>query len=56
MGVIIGAFVWLGVWLDDNYMDGKDVYKIVFSLVGVFLALGSAIVQILKMSKDEDNE
>lgn len=51
MGAIIGLFVWGGVWLDDNYNDGKDLWKIILSLAGIFIALFTAIRDVMRFNK-----
>jgi len=43
MGIIIFVFVWAGNKLDEKYMDGRKLFIIIFSLLGVFIALFLAI-------------
>ncbi|RZL40958.1 MAG: AtpZ/AtpI family protein, partial [Pedobacter sp.] len=38
MGVIIFAFSYLGIWLDEKYTD-SSIFTIVLSLLSVFIAL-----------------
>jgi uncharacterized membrane protein YfcA len=43
MGIIIFIFVWAGMKIDEKFMDDKRVFVIVFSLLGVFIALYFAL-------------
>jgi F0F1-type ATP synthase assembly protein I len=52
MGVIIVVFAYLGKWLDEKYLF-DNVFTIIFTLLGVFLALYNVISQVNKMNKDE---
>lgn len=52
MGMIIFAFSYFGKWLDEKYLY-ENVFTIIFTLLGVFLALYNVISQVNKMNKDE---
>jgi uncharacterized membrane protein YfcA len=52
MGVIILAFSFLGKWIDEKYLL-ENIFTIIFTLFGVFLALYNVISQVNKMNKDE---
>lgn len=51
MGVIIFAFSYLGMWLDEKYSNGSSVWTIVLSLFSVFLALYNVIRQVKNLNK-----
>lgn len=51
MGIIIFAFSYLGVWLDEKYSNGGSVWTIVLSLLSVFLALYNVIRQVKNLNK-----
>lgn len=51
MGVIIFAFSYLGMWLDEKYTD-SSVFTIVLSLLSVFIALYNVIRQVKNLNKD----
>jgi O-antigen/teichoic acid export membrane protein len=51
MGVIIFAFTYLGMWLDEKYSEGSSVWTIVLSLFSVFLALYNVIRQVKNLNK-----
>lgn len=46
MGVIIYAFYWIGLWLDENRPSEKVYYYKILTLVGVFIALYNVIRQV----------
>lgn len=46
MGVIIYGFVMLGKWLDNNYNEGGKLYLIIFTLLGVAIALYVVLKQL----------
>lgn len=50
MGIIIFAFTYLGMWLDEKYTD-SSVFTIVLSLVSVFIALFNVIRQVKNINK-----
>ncbi len=51
MGVIIFAFSYLGIWLDEKYTD-SSVFTIVLSLLSVFIALYNVIRQVKNINKE----
>ena len=51
MGVIIFAFTYLGIWLDEKYTD-SSVFTIILSLFSVFVALYNVIRQVKNLNKD----
>ncbi|MDG1147697.1 MAG: AtpZ/AtpI family protein [Crocinitomicaceae bacterium] len=53
MGVIIGFFSWLGVFLDDRYQSKTGWWTIGLSLFGVTAALYLVIRVVIKLSKDK---
>ncbi len=53
MGVIIGLFSWLGVFLDGKYNTGK-LWTIILSLSGVTAALYLIIKEVIQNSKDDE--
>ena len=54
MGVVIGFFSWLGVYLDDKYQSKIDWWTIGLSLFGVTTALYLVIREVIKLSKKDD--
>lgn len=53
MGIIIGAGVFLGIWLDKKYPNSFSGFTIGLSLFGVFIALYLVIRRVSQMSKDD---
>jgi len=53
MGAIIFVFAFLGNLLNERYPFHKANYKIIFVLIGVFLALYNVMRQVNQMNKDE---
>uniref|UniRef100_UPI00404AA9D1 AtpZ/AtpI family protein n=1 Tax=Flavobacterium sp. TaxID=239 RepID=UPI00404AA9D1 len=51
MGIIIGAGVLIGLWLDKTFLF-ENLFLIIFSLLGVFLAL----YQVFKLLKNMNDE
>ena len=51
MGVIIFAFTYLGMWLDEKYTD-SSVFTIILSLLSVFIALYNVIRQVKNLNKE----
>jgi drug/metabolite transporter (DMT)-like permease len=51
MGIIIFAFTYLGIWLDEKY-TGTSVFTIVLSLLSVFIALYNVIRQVKNLNKE----
>ena len=50
MGIIIFAFTYLGMWLDEKYTD-SSIFTIVLSLLSVFIALFNVIRQVKNINK-----
>ncbi len=55
MGLTIYLGSKLGEWLDNKYSNDNQLYTKVCTLVSVFLAIFSIIVQVTKLSK-KDND
>lgn len=53
MGVTIGIGAFVGVKLDENFPNKYSTYTIIFSLLGVFIALYSVIKQLQNMNKKD---
>ena len=53
MGVIIGVFSWLGVYLDAKYQLKTPWWTIGLSLFGVCAGLYIMIKEVIKMGKDD---
>jgi F0F1-type ATP synthase assembly protein I len=51
MGVIIGAGVYFGYWLDKEYNNEKSLFIIIFSLLAVFIALYNVLRQVKDLNK-----
>lgn len=51
MGVIIFLFAWFGGWLDEHYGNVKNTNRIIFVLLGVFIALYNVIRQVNQLNK-----
>ncbi|MES2485877.1 MAG: AtpZ/AtpI family protein [Bacteroidota bacterium] len=51
MGIVIFLFSWLGGWLDQEYPNPKNIYRIIFTLLGVFIALYNVIRQVNQLNK-----
>lgn len=51
MGVIIVGFAWLGGWLDEKYPNPDGIYKIIFTMLGVAIALYNVIRQVNQLNK-----
>lgn len=51
MGIVIFLFSWLGSWLDTEYPNPKNIYRIIFTLLGVFIALYNVIRQVNQLNK-----
>jgi RsiW-degrading membrane proteinase PrsW (M82 family) len=56
MGVIIGGFTWLGVYLDERQKNKTAWWTIGLSLFGVMAALYLMIKEVLRMNKDDDKK
>lgn len=53
MGIIIGAGVFLGIWLDKKFPNDFSGFTIGISLLGVFIALYQVIRQVSRLSQDD---
>ena len=51
MGVIIVGFAWLGGWLDEKYPNPDGIYEIIFTMLGVAIALYNVIRQVNQLNK-----
>lgn len=51
MGIIIFAFSWFGGWLDDKFGNVKNTNTIIFTLLGVFVALYNVVRQVNELNK-----
>lgn len=51
MGIIIFAFTYFGMWLDEKYTD-SSIFTIVLSLLSVFIALFNVIRQVKNINKE----
>mgnify|MGYP005695569909 CR=1 FL=1 len=56
MGLIIYAFVWGGMFLDENYEMSTPWFTVALSLIGVIGSLTLVIREVIKMSKDDDSQ
>ncbi|ATA74939.1 MULTISPECIES: AtpZ/AtpI family protein [Capnocytophaga] len=52
MAVTIVACCFLGVWLDEKYVSLQPLFTVLFSLLGVFVAIYSVIRQVKNFSED----
>ncbi|MDX1784215.1 MAG: AtpZ/AtpI family protein [Aequorivita vladivostokensis] len=53
MGVTIGIGVFAGRKLDESFPNKYSAYTIIFSLLGVFIALYAVIKQLQNMNKND---
>ena len=51
MGAIIFLFGWFGSWLDDKYGNVNNTNRMIFTLLGVFIALYNVIRQVNQLNK-----
>lgn len=51
MGIIILAFTYLGMCLDEKYSNESSIWTIILSLLSVFLALYNVIRQVKNLNK-----
>ncbi len=51
MGIVIFLFSWLGGWIDDEFGNVKNTNRIIFTLIGVFIALYNVIRQVNQLNK-----
>lgn len=49
----IGLLSFVGWWLDSKFPNNYSAYTVIFSLLGVFLAIYQVIKQVIGMSKDK---
>ncbi|MCF4100669.1 AtpZ/AtpI family protein [Gillisia sp. M10.2A] len=54
MGIVIGAGVFAGIWLDKKFPNNFSGFTIGLSLLGVFVALYQVIRRVSRMSKDDN--
>ena len=53
MIAIILVFVWAGKKIDDKYSNGESVFIIIFSLLGVGIAMYVVIKDIINISREK---
>ncbi|TRW22644.1 AtpZ/AtpI family protein [Flavobacterium zepuense] len=51
MGIVIFLFSWFGGWLDEQYPNPKNIYRIIFILLGVAIAMYNVIRQVNQLNK-----
>ena len=51
MGIIIVGFAWMGSWLDKKYPNPNELYFIIFTMLGVGIALYNVIRQVNQLNK-----
>lgn len=51
MGIVIFLFSWIGSWLDKKYENVENPNQMLFTLIGVFLALYNVIRQVNQLNK-----
>lgn len=56
MGIIIGGFAWLGVYLDEKYQTKTAWWTLGLSLFGVIASLYLMIKEVINMTKDNTDE
>ncbi|WAC01109.1 AtpZ/AtpI family protein [Lacinutrix neustonica] len=49
----IGLLSFVGWWLDSKFPNEYSAYTVIFSLLGVILAIYQVIKQVIGMSKDK---
>ena len=54
MGAIIALFTWLGTYLDARYNSKTPWWTIGLSLFGVIASLTLIILEVIKMSKEDE--
>lgn len=52
MLIIIGGSIWLGIYIDDNRKAEFPLFTVVFSLLGVFVALIQVITSLKRYLED----
>ena len=55
MGLIIYAFTWGGMFLDERYEMSTPWFTVALSLSGVIGSLTLVIREVIKMNKDDDS-
>ena len=50
MGIVIFLFSYLGMWLDEQYPNPKEMYTKMVTLLGVFVALYNVIRQVKQLN------
>lgn len=53
MGIIIAAGVFAGIWLDEKFPNKYSAYTIIFSLLGVFIALYQVYKAVKDLNEDD---
>ncbi|MDX1761406.1 MAG: AtpZ/AtpI family protein [Christiangramia sp.] len=53
MGISIAAGVFLGIWLDEKFPNKYSAYTVIFSLLGVFVALYQVYQAVKNLNDDE---
>lgn len=56
MGAIIAGAAFLGVWLDEKYNHGGNMYTLICTLTGVAAAMYLIIREVINMSKEKEDE
>lgn len=51
MGLIIFLFSKLGSWLDEKYPNDNELYFIIFTMLGVAIALYNVVRQVNQLNK-----
>lgn len=54
MGATIFVFSWLGGRLDGRYPNPKNIWRIIFTLLGVFIALYNVVRQVNQLNKKDE--
>ena len=53
MGIIIAVGVFAGIWLDEKFPNKYSAYTIIFSLLGVFIALYQVYKAVKDLNEDD---
>ena len=53
MIAVIGIFSYFGVWLDEKFPNSYSLYTVIFSLLGVVLAMYLVIKKVISLNKDK---
>ena len=56
MGVIIGLGTYGGVWLDEHYNEGGNLYTVILSLFSVFASLYHVYREITKIDNEANHK